>query len=732
MSERRSIATNGRFFPTYRRRRESFREDTFACAEATVEALLATATTSDHPGMLLGKVQSGKTRTFISTLALAFDNGFDLAIILSKNSKALIEQTKKRLEDEFSDFLEEGELEVYDIMTAPEAFTAFELRAKMVFVVKKEHNNLRRMIELVSEKCPALAGPRALIIDDEADNASVGYSQKDGEIEANRIAAQVSDLRARFAQASFLQVTATPYSLYLQPDTVTVSNSPVFSPTRPAFTKLVPVPDEYVGGETYFGDAARSSTPTVESLIHVTVADRELEILKEPDGRRFKPEDCLTSDAIEGLRKAFITFAVGGTIQTINGAAAGLSPARLRYSFLIHSEASRGSHAWQTLIVETLKQKVAMEAAEDSALFLQMVQEAYDDLSQSLTLAGQPVPPFDAVLSGVKEAFTHEHLTIAKVNSDEQIISLLDRTGQLKLRTPLTIFIGGQALDRGVTISNMIGFYYGRRPNKFQQDTVLQHSRMYGYRRQDLAVTRFYTTHYIRAAMFEMEAFDSALRDAVAAGGDQGVQFIRAREDGTIVPCSPNKILVATTQTLRPGRRMLPIGFQSDYKTRIGKVIEEIDGIVRSTCGFNSDAPTLVSLQTALDLLTRIEGTLIYDEKDEAKPFSWDAAKSALIHLSQQASDPERRGNVLLWAAEGRDSARFASAGSHARFIETPDSERTEGALYKTHAIEHPILFLLRQNGRKAKDWRDTPFYWPVIRAQKNTRTVIYSGDVME
>ena len=44
---------------------------------------------------------------------------------------------------------------------------------------------------------------------------------------------------------------------------------------------------------------------------------------------------------------------------------------------------------------------------------------------------------------------------------------------------PYNLFIGGQILDRGITINNLIGFYYGRNPKKFQQDTVLQHSRMY-------------------------------------------------------------------------------------------------------------------------------------------------------------------------------------------------------------------------------------------------------------
>lgn len=135
----------------------------------------------------------------------------------------------------------------------------------------------------------------------------------------------------------------------------------------------------------------------------------------------------------------------------------------------------------------------------------------------------------------VRDAPAGEYLTISKVNSDEQIISMLDNSGQLTLRSPMNILIGGQVLDGGVTLANLIGFYYGRRPNKFQHDAVLQHSRMYGYRRDDLAVTRFYTSAYILQAMFEMEAFEASLRSAIEAGGDQGVQVVRQAANGKIV-----------------------------------------------------------------------------------------------------------------------------------------------------------------------------------------------------
>jgi hypothetical protein len=731
-----SINLTGEFFPAYRAANPNFSNETFDCAKRTVTRLLDTATTSEQPGMLLGKVQSGKTRTFISILALAFDNGYDIAVIFSKNSKALIEQTHKRLRAEFSEFVESGDMDIYDIMNCPGSFTAFELESKLIFVVKKQADNLVKLEALFTEKCPAMKSKRVLIIDDEADNASIGYSRKAGVIEANKIARQISDFRAKLDQSSFLQVTATPYSLYLQPSVVEVGNVAEFKPTRPAFTELVPVPAAYVGGDTYFGPAAHGETETVESLIHHNVNPAEFERLKKMDKRSFKPDEILSSHLYEGIRHAIITFITGGCIQRLNGAAKGENTKKLRYSFLIHSEAAKGAHMWQADFVEELVKRFLAASQSDQVIFRDLVEASYLDLSRSLALAEQPIPTLDAVLDEVKTALAGEYVTIAKVNSDEDVAALLDESGQLKLRSPLCFFIGGQVLDRGVTLANLIGFYYGRRPNKFQQDTVLQHSRMYGYRRADLPVTRFYTSAGIRHAMAQMEEFDSALRSAIEAGGDRAVQFIQKAKDGRIIPCSPNKILVATTQALRPHKRLVPIGFQTGHKTgknAIGKAVEELDEVVMQLCGFTADEPTLITLDQALDLLNRIQPTLLFED-DDAPPFDWDAARAALCHLCQQHPDASQRNKVLLWAAKDRNSARKSSSTSHTfgGYIETPDSTKTEGQIAMNFAIDHPIFFLLRQNGSKEKGWNDTPFYWPVIRAQANAPTAIYTAETVE
>jgi len=722
------------FFQTYQEEHQDFGEETFQCASDTVTKLLETATSSEHPGMLLGKVQSGKTRTFISILADAFDRGFDIAIVLSKNSKALIEQTVKRLESEFETFTDDGDFEIHDIMLAPKQFSKFELQAKQILVGKKQTHNLDRLIKLFGETCPDMAKMRVLIIDDEADNASIGYARKEGEIEATTIATKISELRDLIEEVSFLQVTATPYSLYLQPGDIDVNNVISFQPTRPAFTSLVPVPDAYVGGDTYFGEAARSQEPTVESLIHHVVDHREFDVLKTPDRRRLKVEESLESPAITGYRHAIVNFILGGCIQILNAEANGENSRKLRYSFLVHSEAGKNAHAHQESITHKLAERLTEEAAADSNIFRELLQASYDDLAESIHLSDQALPSFDDVHAKVREALGGDYLTIVKVNSDEQVATMLDKTGQLKLRSPLNIFIGGQVLDRGVTLANLIGFYYGRRPQKYQQDTVLQHSRMYGYRRHDLAVTRFYTSNIIRAKMFEMEEFDDSLRSAIEAGGDRSVQFIRRSQDGRVVPCSPNKILVTTTQTLKPFKRILPVGFQTGHRTGqngIGTTIEAIDQRVVELCAFNADTPVLVSLEVARELLDLIEPTMHFDDPD-APLFDWEAAHASLCHLSQQHPVAEQRNQVLLWAANDRNTSRMVSETSHSKFAENPDSPRTEGILAKKHAIDTPILFLLRQNGAADKGWRDTSFYWPVIRAQQNAQTAIYTAETID
>src|SRR3984893_4087676 len=123
--------------------------DEQGCIERSVEKLLSQPTTINKPGMLLGKIQSGKTKTFLGIIGLAFDNGYKVGVILTQPTKALAKQTIKRVNKDFTDFIESDQAKVYDILDMPERLTQFELNQKLIFVVKKQTDNLDRLSELL-------------------------------------------------------------------------------------------------------------------------------------------------------------------------------------------------------------------------------------------------------------------------------------------------------------------------------------------------------------------------------------------------------------------------------------------------------------------------------------------------------------------------------------------------------------------------------------------------------
>ncbi len=698
--------------------------------ESTVSRLIALPTTAKNPGILLGLIQSGKTKTFLGIVALAFDNKYDVAVILTKPTTALAKQTYKRVSKEFADFIEADQAKAYDILEIPDRLTQFELNQKLIFIVKKQTHNLERLADALLQTYPQLGGKRILVIDDEADNASIGYyNDKALGLQLRTIASQIDDLRQHLPLASFLQVTATPYSLYLQPE-----DSPLpglnLAPVRPKFTEFVPIHRDYVGGHYYFEESRNPESAA--AFIFKSITSDELTILRQPDGRRFRIQDCLTSDKIKGLRAALLSFVTAGCLRRIQDEQTQRRPKR--FAFLFHTESAKAAHAWQESVILAFDELLQAEAKVASPLLNSLVQAAYDDLSRSILAAGQPLPAYADVLERVVAALNGGQLMITKVNSEAQVASLLDDEGQLRLRNPLNIFIGGQILDRGITIANLIGFYYGRDPQKFQQDTVLQHSRMYGFRPpEDRTVTRFYTAPHIYAAMRRMHEADTALRERIEAHGEnQEVTFIELDERGTIVPCSPTKILASNITTLRPHRRVLPVGFQTEVKTRLRPITQDIDTRLSKLLGKlpapgDNPAPIDIALDDALDLLDRLSPTFVNFAPGYEDRWDVDEYKAILRHLSEQSPNPKTRGRVFILVRTGRKLNRTVRPGSHTEFADAPDTTRTEGDVARHAGTDLPVLMLIRQEGAAAQGWSDCPFWWPVIVTPLATRTTLFA-----
>jgi len=700
-------------------------EELIKCMKNTVSKLLDKDTSSQNPGILLGKIQSGKTRAFIGVMALCFDNGYDASIILTKGTKALLKQTVQRMENDFKEFIEDDFIEVFDIMHMPDNLTAYERRKKLIIVVKKEVHNMKRILEKLANVYPDIRQKKILIIDDEADFASLSFKKHNEAVEVGIISSKIDELRNIVNEVDYLQVTATPYSLYLQP--TFDENNRKFLPKRPAFTILCPIHEKYIGGQFYFKESENEKSIAYD--VYQEVSPEERDILKQPDARRLRLEDVLISDKIETLRTAIVNFIVGSVIRIIQQRKEDKKPQK--YAFVSHCEISRKSHEWQAEIIKELVKKLASVAREKRTIIEKFIEKSYQDLKKSLNKLEIPELP---TLYEVKEesikALLEEKIIIVVVNSDKDVEELLDNNGQLKLRNPMNIFIGGQILDRGVTISNLIGFYYGRKPKRFQQDTVLQHSRMYGARpERDLSVTRFYTTRDIYEVMKRIYRFDSALREAFELGShEKGIYFIRKDVTGRLVPCSPNKLLLSSLATLRPYRRMLPVGFQTRYKTHIESIVYEIDNRINSWFkGKDKNIPIKVSLKDTLAVIDLIEKTL---ELDSLYAWNWNTFKSSIEHLAKISKNLEERGFVWIILKENMNISREKTDG---RLQDDPDggSGRSARTIAKEIAIDIPALILSRENGLKEKGWRDTPFWWPVLMNPENTEAAIFAEETI-
>src|SRR4051812_19784224 len=112
------INTNGSILAAFKsvleRSGKSLSPETEECSTSLVRLLEHHQTTAQRPGMLLGKVQSGKTRAFVGAVAIGFDNGFDIAIVLTKASTPLAIQTIRRLQHDLAPAIADHHIRIFD------------------------------------------------------------------------------------------------------------------------------------------------------------------------------------------------------------------------------------------------------------------------------------------------------------------------------------------------------------------------------------------------------------------------------------------------------------------------------------------------------------------------------------------------------------------------------------------------------------------------------------------
>lgn len=726
-----------------------------SCIESTVEKLLEDSENAHEPGLLLGKIQCGKTDTFENIIGLAFDKGVDIAVVLTKGTRALAEQTIKRLKKDYNHFEDSGNIDgkpiirIFDIMKIRNGLPEVQLKdSKIVIVCKKQAKNLEHLINLYTYKSGYLLDKQTIIVDDEADFASRNYclavTDADYEEQAVTLApiSQQIDKFRDITGARYLQVTATPYALLLQPNGEIPIYGGIAKTFKPRFSELVPVHCAYIGGTQYFEESKDSDS--MYSHLYNEVTQKCMDVMMKIDKRYLS--NATKSHGTFGLTRALMAYLMAAAIRSIQQRKVGK---KYMSSAVIHVATNKKKMEWQAKLVVSLLEdigKFIKTVPNDNRRLQGLFDDLYDDFEESNVKAigsgfvTVSIPKKDSLLKEIKRIFEENDKHIQIVNSDNDMSSILNEdTGELKLNATVNIFIGGNILDRGVTIQNMLCFFYGRNPGRFQQDTVLQHARMYGARsKEDMAVTRLHTTRDIYDTLVRMNELDESLRKLIAegkAGTDITINFVGY--DGNIRPCASSKIRASETYTIKPHQRTLPIAFKTGNKSEISKTIERIDEIIKSYPEFSSrdeDGFFLMEKGVAEDILKLIESTYRYSKEDGNIRYSDDmkGLKSALSYCMERVDDNKLY--VLYRDNRNMNRLRRENGG----FIDAPDDGHTDLAPSRLKAIDRPVLMLIRQNGDKRMvevdwasqrvniGWSNTPFYWPLLLSQANVTSALY------
>lgn len=733
------------------------------CVENTVKQLLKEGEHADEPGLLIGKIQCGKTDTFEDIIGLSFDKGVDIAIVITKGTKALVNQTIMRMKKDYkwfkaSDSLDQrATINIYDIMDIGRAGLkqAKVESGKTVIVCKKQAQNLARLIELFETKSPFLKKKKVIIVDDEADFASRNYQNvkleakkdEDGnpiaqttEVTMAKISQQIDDFRKVPEYCRYLQVTATPYCLYLQPQGELNLNGNIVKPFKPRFTSLVPTHSAYVGGQQYFVESANPES--MFSHLYHQLDQKCVDVLGHEDKRYLN--SAVSSGNIYGLTYTLVAYFMATAVRRIQMKAEGKD---YKTSAILHVEIDKKNHDWQKRVVERLidsiKSAIVDEDHSDQRIWVAMERVYQDFLASNEKgrnegLISVTVPSQEDVLDEIRDIFSPKkhNYHVQMVNSDEEVDKLLDEeSGELSLDCAANIFIGGNILDRGVTIKNMLCFFYGRDPRNFQQDTVLQHARMYGARSmEDMAVMRLHTTPLIYKILVRMNELDEQLRQWFIEGKDKlEPNAVFVGYDKNIKPCSSTKIKVSNALMLKPQKRILPVGFWTGGKTATKKAMEQIEKLITTSANYNKqDADGLFEIEkeTVIEIIKLIETTYVYDDKFYNKDRKNDIKE--LLCALEYCTD---KSNGKIWALHrtNRNMNRLRENGG---YIDAPDDGRTDLKPAREKAVDAPVIMFIQQNGEVCKDengenigWNGAPFYWPVLVTQEKITPVMFALD---
>jgi hypothetical protein len=528
--------------------------------------------------LLYGRIQSGKTVSMILSSALCLDNGFRVVVVLTTDNVALVKQTAGRFKD----------------LDGPRVFAAIkdgptyewmgqedELREAMetdgiVLVCAKNSFNLPEVIRFL-QQLDASNYP-VLVLDDEADAATLDTTLAARSASKPNAPAYASTINRLVIQndrpdeegfslgeilphSLYVQVTATPYILFLQREA---------SNLRPSNTYLLEPGIGYCGGEVFFGDfEPEMETPPVTIAL---VDDNENALMK-----RSPPLGLARSVNF------FIISACAWATTSRHWPSEG-------FKHLSHQSHRTDEHEIVAGYIEKHLNLVRATLKGSMTDCLAFFSEAYTELTRSVASA----PALEDLVATARSAMRHAE--IFRVNSKADAPAYGPR---------LNFLVGGNILGRGLTIDDLLVTYYVREAKTSQMDTVWQHARMYGYRRRYLDHTRVFLPRRLAVRFKEIHEAEEALRKSLGTEPSTATVLIRVPEASR--PTRPNAIEAGVVRAIASGRDQVHPHFLKEDTTGAAALLDLlIDNQVPVGEGNRSQRTTKVPFDVARQLVDMV------------------------------------------------------------------------------------------------------------------------------
>lgn len=516
-------------------------------------------------GLVMGHVQSGKTTNYSAVLAKAADVGYRFLIVFAGITNSLRFQTQVRLDETLvgrASFHDQHATQLYSISrvgshepgwqrrvrhptsgtTQDKDFTIQSARSvlttedginePLLFVTKKNQSVLRNLCEwLKSLKHGGRLNGPLLIIDDEADNASVNTSNRPGEVTA--INSRIMDLLDCSRRSSYVGYTATPFAnIFIDPDLDEDNSRENLFPAD--FIKSLDPPDNYIGSTRLFSDRGDLSDQCVREIPDDF---RDLLPLKHKS-------DFDVVELPQSLREAIFEYVVLRAVRIWQGDGSKHSAMLINVSRF--NRVQEGIQSLVYVLCEEIKNAVAVWGKSEQALHNPHIRTMQDIWSRE---------------------FEGEHgledLTWAEVlrNAREAIESVEVRTVNMKgggldyTRAPdcgmHVIAVGGLALARGLTLEGL-GISYVLR-NVHAADTLMQIGRWFGYRPGYGHLCRIHLTPEMIEHFAAVSNSIEELRDDLVRMEAMGKT---PNEFGLKVRQSPTGIAITAANKMRTARKL--------------------------------------------------------------------------------------------------------------------------------------------------------------------------------